>query len=65
MKTKNTWTRDPNMVPSGQAYIDGKRLVYNVERKRSGCKKGKYSGYIFTGSGYKKVFFNSYEKLTC
>jgi len=61
--TKRTWKRDPSMVPSGQANIGGMRLVYNVYKTRSDCKKGKYTGFIFTGIGYKKVWFNKIKPL--
>ena len=63
MVTTKTWHSDPNMVPSGRAYLDGWRLVYNVRSVRSDCKKGKYLGFIFTATGYKKVYLKSFTPL--
>ncbi len=44
----------------GKVWVkNGWRVVFNIRKTRSDCKKGRYTCQVFTGSRYKRIYLSS------
>jgi hypothetical protein len=50
-------------TPMGKAWVDGFRLIFDVRQIKRGRRKGQFECYVFTGSGYRKIYVKEYKSV--